>query len=225
MKLVSCAPVYVDDIYVQNTPAITEVHPQISVVNSTAKAVVRNIIVRVVDKKNPDIEIACQEIKNVKLKPGENLVSAKISAPDAKLWDTEDPNLYVCKVSIADGKKSIDEDSRTFGFRWFEPVGQGSDAMFRLNGKRIVLRTAISWGFWPINGIYPTEELADKQIRIAKAMGLNMLNFHRCIGAPILLEKADELGLLYYEEPGNYRSGQNPDNPFGHTLMHAIIYF
>jgi hypothetical protein len=223
VKLVSCAPVYVDDIYVQNTPAITEVHPQICVINSTAKAVVRNIIVRVVDKKNPETEITRQEIKNVKLKPGENLVSAKISAPDAKLWDTENPNLYICKVSIADGMKSIDEDSRAFGFRWFEPVGQGSDAMFRLNGKRIVLRTAISWGFWPINGIYPTEELAEKQIRIAKAMGLNMLNFHRCIGAPVVLEKADELGLLYYEEPGNYRSGQNPDNPFGHTLMHEKV--
>jgi hypothetical protein len=117
----------------------------------------------------------------------------------------------------------MDEDSQIFGFRWFEVTGQGSDAMFRLNGKRIVLRTAISWGFWPINGIFPTEELAVKQIRVAKSMGLNMLNFHRCIGSPIILEKADELGLLCYEEPGNYRSGHNLDNPFGHTLMHEKI--
>ncbi|MDD4969522.1 MAG: PA14 domain-containing protein [Paludibacter sp.] len=223
VKLISCAPVYVNDIYVQNTPAITEVHPQITIVNSSKKEIVRNIVVRVVEKKNPFTEISSQEIKSVRLKPGENLIPVKISAPGAKLWDIENPNLYVCKVSISDGKKTFDEDNKIFGFRWFEPTGQGTDAMFRLNGKRIVLRTAISWGYWPINGIYPTEEMAEKQIRTAKSMGLNMLSFHRCIGFSVVLEKADELGLLYYEEPGNYRSGQNPENPFAHTLMHEKL--
>jgi hypothetical protein len=223
VSLLSCAPVYVNDIYVQNTPAITEIRPQVSIVNSTAAAVIRNIMVRVVEKKNPAIEIARQVIQQVTLQPGANLVTAKITAPTAKWWDTENPNLYVCQVSLADGTNTIDTDSKTFGFRWFEPTGQGTDAMFRLNGKRIVLRTAISWGYWPINGIYPTEEMAEKQIRIAKSMGQNMLSFHRCIGFPIVLDKADELGLLYYEEPGNYRSGQNPDNPFAHTLMHEKV--
>lgn len=223
VKLVSCAPVYVHDIYVQNTPAITEIRPQITVINSNAKEIIRNIVVRVVEKKNTTIEISRQELKNVKLQPGVNQISTKISAPSAKLWEIDNPNLYICKVSIANGKNSIDEDNKTFGFRWFEPTGQGSDAMFRLNGKRIVLRTAISWGYWPINAIYPTEEMAEKQIRIAKSMGLNMLNFHRCIGSPIVLEKADELGLLYYEEPGNYLSGQNIDNPFAYTLMHEKV--
>ena len=33
-----------------------------------------------------------------------------------------------------------------------------------------------------------------------------MLNFHRCIGQPIVFDKADELGLLYFEEPGGYTS-------------------
>ena len=76
-----------------------------------------------------------------------------------------------------------------------------------MNGKRIVLRTAISWGFWPVNGIIPTPELAERQIRLAKELGLNMLNFHRGIGQTVLLDKADELGLLYYEEPGGYKTG------------------
>ncbi|MES2772800.1 MAG: sugar-binding domain-containing protein [Bacteroidota bacterium] len=223
VRLISCDPVYVNDIYVQNTPAITTVKPQLIIINSNSNEVVRNILVRVVEKKNPSVEISRQEINSVKLKPGINPVAVTISAPGAKLWDTDNPNLYICIVAIVDGKSTGDETGQIFGFRWFEATGQGTDAMFRLNGKRIVLRSAISWGFWPINGIYPTEEMAEKQIRTAKAMGLNMLNFHRCIGFPIVLEKADELGLLYYEEPGNYRSGQNPDNPFGHTLMHEKV--
>jgi hypothetical protein len=223
VKLIVCDPVYISDIYVQNTPAITEIRPQITITNSNVKETIRNILVRIVEKKNPKNEIARKELKDIKLVSGENMVPLTINAPKAKLWDTENPNLYVLIASIADGENIFDEDSKTFGFRWFEPTGQGTDAIFRLNGKRIVLRTSISWGFWPINGIYPTEDMAEKQILTAKSMGLNMLSFHRCIGYPIILEKADELGLLYYEEPGNYRGSQNPENPFAHTLMHEKI--
>jgi hypothetical protein len=223
VKLVSCDPVYVDDIYVRNTPAITEIRPRITIVNSTHQDLVRTIIVRVVERNTQGSEVISREITNVTLHPGENVVDASLSAPSAKVWDCEHPNLYVCRAAIADGKNILDEDARVFGFRWFEPTGQGTDAMFRLNGKRIVLRTAISWGFWPINGIYPTAALAEKQIRMAKSMGLNMLNFHRCIGFPVILEKADELGLLYYEEPGNYRSGGSLENTLAHSLMHEKV--
>jgi len=69
-----------------------------------------------------------------------------------------------------------------------------------------MLRTAISWGYWPVTGLYATPEMADRQIRTAKRLGLNMLNFHRSIGSPIVLDKADELGLLYYEEPGGFHA-------------------
>ena len=89
--------------------------------------------------------------------------------------------------------------------------------MFRLNGKRIVLRSAISWGFWPINGLFATPEMAGKQIQAAKDLGLNMLNNHRCIGQPILFEKADEMGLLQYEEPGDYSAGTH--DPFAQACI------
>src|SRR5262249_6815044 len=142
-----------------------------------------------------------------------------ISCPKAKLWDTEHPNLYTCEAKLADG----DVARQTFGFRWFEPVGIGKDAMFLLNGKRIVLRSAISWGFFPTNGIYATDEIAERQIRAAKALGQNMLNFHRAIGQPIILEKADELGLLYYEEPGNYDNGANPNRTIPRAMARERV--
>jgi hypothetical protein len=214
--LISSDPVYVDDVYVQNTPAVTGVNAEISVHNSTASEVRRNIEVRVVERRHPSAEIFRQIIK-ARLKPGVNVIPVKVSAPKAKLWDTENPNLYVFEVSLKKGVQLTDVERQSFGFRWFEPTGIGEDAVFRLNRNRIVLRTAISWGYWPVNGIFPTPELAEKQIRVAKEMGLNMLNFHRAIGQPVVLEKADELGLLYYEEPGNYRSAG--DDPFAQSLV------
>ena len=208
VKLVAVLPVYVDDLYVQNTPSLREVNVQVTVRNSMSEPVKRDVLIRVAEKTNPSAEVFKQVIKDVVFTPGESHVTVKVSVPEAKLWDLQSPNLYTCSASLADSlKQAHDNYSKSFGFRWFSLEGIGSNAVLRLNGKRIVLRTAISWGFWPVNGITPTPELAEKQIRLARDFGLNMLNFHRCIGSPVIMDKADELGLLYFEEPGGYVSG------------------
>jgi beta-galactosidase len=207
VKLIECDPIYIDDLHVQNTPAITTVNALLTIQNTTDQEVHRDVVVSVCDRNNPSTEIARQELKDQTFKPGENHLTLKLDGKDAKIWDLENPNLYVCRAELEDKGEVKDWDEKTMGFRWFGEEGVGQDAMFRLNGKRIVLRTAISWGFWPITGIFPTPELAEKEIRAAKTFGLNMLNFHRTIGHPISMEKADELGLLIFEEPGGYVSG------------------
>ncbi len=208
VQLIACSPVYVDELYIQNTPEYHKVNAYVYVNNTTTESIKTNLIVSVSEKEHPEIVRFDSTLKDVVLKPGLDSILVKVDAPNAKLWDVEHPNLYVLNAIIDNKDKNIaDSYGKIFGFRWFELSGIGSDAMYRLNGKRIVLRTSISWGFWPVNGIFPTAQLAEKQIRLAKAMGLNMLNFHRCIGQPSILELADELGLLYYEEPGNYMSG------------------
>ena len=232
VRLVSCDPVFVDDVYVQNTPAITNVDVIATVKNTTDENVRRDVEITVTDKANADrlnellksggiVDYLTpltfsSELTNVELKPGPNTVTFHVSAPRAGIWDLEHPNLYVCKIGLNRDHTQIDQAQQIFGFRWFAPEGVGTNAMFRLNGKRIVLRTSISWGFWPINGIFPTPELAKKQIESAKALGLNMLNFHRAIGQPEVLDDADKLGLLYYEEPGAYVNGDK--TPFAKAL-------
>jgi hypothetical protein len=74
--------------------------------------------------------------------------------------------------------------------------------MFRLNGRRIKLYSAISWGFWGLNGLWPTPELAEREVRQARKLGLNCLNFHRNLGKEDVLRAHDRLGLLRYMEPG-----------------------
>lgn len=75
--------------------------------------------------------------------------------------------------------------------------------------------------FWPVNGIFPSEELAERQIRIAKELGLNMLNFHRFIGNTDVMNYADELGLLYFEEPGGFRL--DVKQPFMNAVLHEKV--
>ncbi len=207
VRLVVCNPVYIDDLYVQNAPGITTANLEVAVRNTTPLPVRRALSVRVFEKNKPDVEVFHTAVADTVLAPGATTIPVKISAPQARAWSLDAPSLYVCEVTLRDRGQVLDSGRRVLGFRWFEPAGIGRDAVFRLNGKRIVLRTSISWGFWPINGIFPAPELAEKQIRDAKELGLNMLNFHRAIGQPVVLDLADELGLLYYEEPGGYRSG------------------
>ncbi|MCR5277765.1 MAG: glycoside hydrolase family 2 [Bacteroidales bacterium] len=209
--------VHVSDIYMQNTPEMSVANAFISIENTTGRSQTRNVQVQVYNWRNPD-EVVFTKTLSCKLQGGTNEVKVVVDPADVRLWSVDDPNLYVCQVSLASGRTVSDRTSRRFGFRWFEASGVGEDAMFRLNGKRIVLRSAISWSFWPVNGIFPSDELARRQIEIAKELGMNCLNFHRFIGYETVLDYADELGLLYYEEPGGFRI--NPRQDMLNKILH-----
>jgi beta-galactosidase len=209
VKLVMCEPVYISDFHVRNTPLVTTANAYVTIRNTTDKQADRLLTVGALPVGKS--ELAFFHTQTVSVLPGEETFKVEMAVPNAALWDLDHPNLYGCAASLGTTNAEVDSVETHFGFRWFAPEDVGKNAVFRLNGKRIVLRTAISWGFWPINGIFPTPALAEKQIRTAKELGLNMLNFHRAIGQTGVLDKADELGLLYFEEPGGYVSGDESE--------------
>ena len=130
------------------------------------------------------------------------LCRAMVTAKSALAWDVGAPSLYhlVVSQSLLDG--STDSKTIAFGFRTFAPEGVGKDAMFRLNGRRIKIYTSISWGYWGINGMWPTPELAEKEVTQAQKLGLNCLNFHRNLAKEDVLRAHDRIGVLRYMEPG-----------------------
>jgi hypothetical protein len=127
-------------------------------------------------------------------------VRLRIEAPSAKLWDLADPVLHTLRLAVGKDLREV-----RFGFRWFAPEGLGSDAMLRLNGRRVKLYSAISWGYWGFNGLWPRPGLAVKEVAAAKALGLNCLHFHRNVGKREVLDRQDEMGLLRIMEPGGGR--------------------
>lgn len=119
----------------------------------------------------------------------------------AEPWDVSHPNLYAARAEIP----GMDASARSvdFGFRFFTAEGIGSeDAKLTFNGKRFFMMSAISWGYWGKNGLWPTGELARREVADAKELGLNCLSFHRNIGKPEVLDLQDKMGLLRVEEPG-----------------------
>jgi hypothetical protein len=128
-------------------------------------------------------------------------VELDAEVPSALPWNLQAPNLYQAQASLKGLKAS--SKSVNFGFRFFTAnnIG-GEDATLSLNGRRIVLISAISWGFWGRNGLWPDQEMAEREVSDAKTFGLNCLQFHRNIGKPAVLDVQDREGLLRYEEPG-----------------------
>lgn len=129
---------------------------------------------------------------------GSLVVYRELSYENAKLWDIESPTLYHLKVKLTD----TEQYAIPFGFRSFAPTGIGTNSVFRINNRRIKLYSSISWGFWGLNGLFPTPELAEKEVTQAKKLNLNCLNFHRNLAKEEVLRAHDRLGLLRYMEPG-----------------------
>jgi beta-galactosidase len=204
VTLTATDQVFIDDIFVMNKPKWNEVDVQLSLNNNTSVDVDGTINIQITEYKSDKV-VYSKDYPIQKLTSNNNTNTFSIKVDGIKPWSVNNPNLYVLKAMWKGKDGSVDNKNQRFGFRWFEVRYVNGDKQFYLNDKRIVLRTAISWGFWPINGIAPTDEFAKKQIEDAKKIGLNMLNFHRTIGSTNVLDYADELGLLYFEEPGGYQ--------------------
>ncbi|HWU14649.1 MAG TPA: glycoside hydrolase family 2 TIM barrel-domain containing protein [Caulobacter sp.] len=147
-----------------------------------------------------------------------------VSAPDARPWDLDTPNLHRLQLSWAEARDAVDVREVRFGFRWFAPEGLGSDALLRLNGRRVRLYSAISWGYWGFNGLWPTPDLARREVSAARTLGLNTLHFHRNVGKPEVFAAMDEMGLLRVMEPGGGRHAIGKDLKPGETLSPADAF-
>lgn len=200
MVLSACDNVRVTDLWVLNTPEPRTInaYAQIENVDPAVPAGVLTFSVwdSVSNRKVTEKTLPIEGMQGLKKE-----FSVEINCPDARLWDLTSPNLYRLSVSYESGK-SVDSLDRNFGFRWFAPEGIGSKALFRLNGRRIRLYSAISWGFWPLNGLFPTQEFSLKEVTAAKQLNLNCLNFHRNPGKQDVLDVQDRVGLLRFMEPG-----------------------
>ncbi|MGH9598306.1 MAG: sugar-binding domain-containing protein [Terracidiphilus sp.] len=174
---------------------------------------------------NKVLASATAEVPATEAADGTRVAHASLSYEDARLWDLTTPVLYRLRATLPAGAEH-DVRTRAFGFRWFAPDGLGTNAVFRLNSRRIKLFSSISWGFWGMNGLWPTPALAEREVRQAQRLGLNCLNFHRNVGKEEVFRAHDRLGVLRYMEPGGgkFAIGRMPAgvaaNAAGVTMRH-----
>ena len=197
---------FIEDLYIENLrPAGgNNINVNINIRNNDDRDTKASYNIKISEKKTGRVVYDKDFATTLRL--GGNAECRKITVPEARLWDEFNPDLYVCDVTLKT-RHSRDCFSRTFGFRVFEVKEKGGRTHFYLNDRRIRLRSAIDWGVYAFNGLFPTDSAARRNIKAVKSIGHNSLNFHRRAGDRLLFENADSLGVYIYEEPGGFHSG------------------
>ncbi len=147
-------------------------------------------------------------------KPGAKVVSAKksvirigsgvsatsnlqaiISHP--KLWDIVSPNRYLAQTSVIVNGKVVDVYNTPFGIRTIEFTANKG---FLLNGRRVAIQgTCNHHDLGSLGAAFNTSALI-RQLKILKTMGCNALRTSHNPPAPELLELADQMGFLVWDE-------------------------
>ena len=118
--------------------------------------------------------------------------------PGFEAWSPESPVLYTLQASLVREDGTYDTVHVRFGMREFTV----KDQRFYLNGKPLFVKAALHQPDYPGSLAAPeTEELARREIALAKEAGFNMLRLHIKTAPRITLDLADEMGMLLYEEP------------------------
>ncbi len=194
--------VFIKDLWVLNRPEKRKVNVNILLDNRSNRRV--NGVVELQLKEKPGNKIEqTAKAPNIKIAAGETTTThIELGYDEAQLWELDDPNLYRVTSEFSSDADHKDRCSQVFGFRWFEADGVDDNAVLRLNGQRIRLTSAISWGYWGLNGLWPLPHLAEREVQAARAFGMNCINFHRNIGKAEVLNAQDRIGLLRFMEPG-----------------------
>ena len=142
---------------------------------------------------------------------GRSLASGTLTIPQHRLWDLDAPFLYRVTTRLqAEGRPSTDERSTRCGFRNLDL----EDGYFRLNGRRIFLRSGLCL-LSPIT-IHSSEDLAAlrKNMIFAKTMGFNLIRFLPFAATRAQLDLCDELGMMIMQQSASsWLMGNSPSMP------------
>lgn len=134
----------------------------------------------------------------VPISTGENfLFKQEIEVPKPQLWSCEAPNLYKAISKVYNNTIQVDEYETTFGIR---EIRMTADKGLLLNGKKIV---AMGGNIHHDLGCIGSAALAkgyEHRLALLKKMGCNSVRLCHNPHAPVLLDAADRMGMLVYDE-------------------------
>jgi hypothetical protein len=198
VQLLMTPAVRVDDIFLGPDWKTGDIRAQVRLRNATSRTTKAHLQLVVSPAANGKTLLVERLTRSVV--PGDTPVEVRMHVDNHRLWDLVDPYLYRVSVRVnADGIDGSDEASVRCGFRDFR-VEKG---YFRLNGKRIFVRSSHTGNHCPVGQIVPpvgAPDLLRLDLLYAKASGFNMLRFISGMAHPYQLDMCDEIGLLVYEE-------------------------
>lgn len=166
------------------------------VVNSTSKPKQIDVVSTIFDKQNRQVRVINSKVK-INPKSEANFEDTSSPIYKTKLWSPNNPYLYTIKTVIKVGSKVLDEITEPLGFRWYKfDAEQG----FSLNGQPLKLRGVNKHQDYLGMGNAVSESLQIRDLEIIKENGFNFLRLAHYPQSKVVLEAADRLGIMIWEE-------------------------
>jgi hypothetical protein len=187
--------VYVNALSITPNLANREYQVDIGIENQTADITPTIIDLRTYKDDGSEVTSFHQEPT---LSPGKFNFTHRFHLDDPIPWDLNNPHLYQLTLRIQNkNDETLDEITERFGMRDFTIL----NGEFFLNGKPIFIKGILNQPNYPKTMIVPPERgMMEREIRLIKEAGFNMLRIHISTAPPGYLDLADEAGLLVYAE-------------------------
>ena len=140
-----------------------------------------------------------QRKQNFSLKPLEEKTTSFDSEKikNIQLWSPKNPYVYRVVSKVIQNDVIIDQVDNPLGFRWFR--FDANDGFF-LNGQALKLMGANRHQDLWSKGNALSDDLHRRDMQLLKDMGANFIRLAHYPQDPAVLQAADELGLLVWEE-------------------------
>jgi beta-galactosidase len=204
--LVKTSPVHVGHwgTYI-TTPEITDasalVKMDVTVDNQSdipVDAVIRTTIYELDNQNVARGNVTSFNESTIKIEAGSSsTVSTKALVVKPKRWDINSPFRYVAKTIIRVNGRIIDQYNSVFGIRTLEFTANKG---FLLNGRRVAIQGTCNHHDLGALGAAMNTSALRRQLRILKEMGCNSLRTSHNPPAPDLIELADQMGFLVWDE-------------------------
>ncbi|MFH1264636.1 MAG: glycoside hydrolase family 2 TIM barrel-domain containing protein, partial [Planctomycetota bacterium] len=207
VELLFVPPVRVDDLFARPDPQTGKIRVEVNVHNAEGAAASGRLDLSVA----PAASGSTRDVVGLdrEFPPGDTRIEAELQVDDPHLWDLNDPYLYRVTARVqSGGNHSFHERSTRCGFRDFRFAG----GYFRLNGRRIYLRSTHTCNHYPIGLQFPHDpDFLRRDLLNLKVMGFNAVRFIWGGAARAQLDLCDEIGLLVYQE--SFASSPIADSP------------
>ena len=209
-------PVYIDHwgTYV-TTPEVTRETAKIAVETKVVNdsEVSKDITLVSIVQGEDNKEIARLET-NQRIGAGEGVkIKQDTRINEPKLWSPDHPNLYKLKTYVTEDEVLLDNDTATFGVRYFE---FNSQTGFTLNGKGMKFQGVCEHhDAGPVGTAIP-EKVLERRLKLLKTMGCNAIRTAHTPLAPEFYDMCDRIGIMVMDEV--FDGWETPKMPYDYGL-------
>ncbi|XCB30724.1 glycoside hydrolase family 2 TIM barrel-domain containing protein [Arcanobacterium hippocoleae] len=183
---------------IENYKGTGTLNLEVATVLENESAAAKSVTVKHTIKAKADGAVLGTVSASQELQPGAKATQKQdLAANSPKLWNLDNPQLYVVTTEVSAGDKVLDTVDTVTGFRQtkFDP-----NTGFELNGKKLKLKGVSMHHDQGALGAKAYRRAIERQIDILQEMGANTIRVTHNPASRDLVELANEKGMLLIEE-------------------------